>query len=98
MTTIAESRPDLVHPFQCQPGRGGECSYYHTWLGGQVKCGMAESDPIHRNGPHLLRERGGEIAYCAGPGVCWACVEGWPSCEFLNYGRVIFPDKEASRG
>ena len=61
-----EKRKDLQHPFQCQPGRENECSYFHSWLGGYVKCGLKESDPVHVNGPHLLTASNGEQAYCKG--------------------------------
>jgi len=72
--STAEARPDLVHPFQCLPGREGECSHFYSWLGGYVKCLAKESDPIHRNGPHILTARDGEQAYCAGnPEQCEAC-------------------------
>ncbi len=74
MTTLAEARPDLVHPFQWQPGRESECSHFYPWLGGYVKCLAKESDPIHRNGPHLLTVKNGEQAYCKGsPDTCDAC-------------------------
>lgn len=73
--TQAESRPDLVHPFQCRPGEESRCSYFHTWLGGQVMCGLLESDLIHKNGPHLLYVRSGETAYCSGdPASCELCA------------------------
>jgi hypothetical protein len=72
--SLAEARPDLIHPFQCESGRESECSHWYSWLGGQVKCGAKESDTIHRNGPHLLTASNGEQAYCAGsPETCEAC-------------------------
>jgi hypothetical protein len=74
--STAEARPDLIHPFQFQPGRESECSHFYLWLGGYVKCGVKESDPIHRNGPHLLRAADGEQAYCKGsPDTCEACFQ-----------------------
>jgi len=77
MTTLAESRPDLVHPFQCFPGREEECSHFYQWLGGFVKCLAKESDPIHKNGPHLLTAANGEQAYCAGNDKqCEFCAKG----------------------
>jgi hypothetical protein len=87
-STLSESRPDLIHPFQCQPGREGECSHFYQWLGGFVKCKMKESDPIHKNGPHMYRTKDGGMAYCRGPGLCWACEKGLPSCQFTNFGPV----------
>ena len=84
MTTLSESRPDLVHPFQCQPGREGECSHFYQWLGGFVKCKAKESDPIHKNGPHLLMALNGEQAYCKGPGTCEYCAKGTPP-TFFNW-------------
>jgi hypothetical protein len=75
LSVIIDARPDLVHPFQCRPGEESRCSYFHTWLGGQVMCGMKESDPIRKNGPHLLNARNGEIAYCLGdPAACEFCA------------------------
>jgi hypothetical protein len=73
---MAESRPDLIHPFQCLPGREDECSHFYSWLGGYVKCRARESDPIHHNGPHLLTAPDGERAYCKGsPDTCEACFQ-----------------------
>ena len=72
--STADARPDLIHPFQFQTGRESECSHFYLWLGGYVKCGAKESDPIHHNGPHLLRGSDGEQAYCKGsPDTCEAC-------------------------
>jgi hypothetical protein len=72
----AEVFPDLIHPFQCEPGRESECSHFYLWLGGYVKCLAKESDPIHRNGPHLLIASDGEQAYCKGsPDTCEACFQ-----------------------
>ncbi len=80
MTALSESRPDLVHPFQCQPGREGECSHFYQWLGGFVKCNAKESDSIHKNGPHLLTAANGDQAYCKGdPAACIFCAEGRPA-------------------
>src|ERR1700685_3516184 len=74
--SLAAARPDLIHPFQCRPGEETRCSYFHTWLGGQVMCGMRESAPIHHNGPHLLRAADGEQAYCKGSvDTCEACFQ-----------------------
>ena len=73
--SLAAARPDLIHPFQCRPGQEYECSHYWPWIGGQVRCGMRENDPIHKNGPHMLRAKDGEISYCTGrPGSCSACA------------------------
>lgn len=88
--SLAKARPDLIHPFQCLPGQEGECSHFHSWIGGQVKCGMRESDSIHRNGPHLLQARDGEQAYCSGsPQSCQFCAmeilhPEAPRTRFLN--------------
>jgi hypothetical protein len=72
---VSESRPDLVHPFQCERGREGECSHFYSWLGGFVKCGMKESDPIHKNGPHVLLAKNGDQGYCTGrPANCEFCA------------------------
>ena len=72
--STAEARRDLIHPFQWQQGRESECSHFYQWLGGYVKCLAKESDPIHRNGPHILRASDGEQAYCTGrPEQCEAC-------------------------
>jgi hypothetical protein len=85
MTTLAESRPDLVHPFQCQPGREGECSHFYLWFGGFVKCKAKENDPIHKNGPHLLTAENGEQAYCKDdPATCEHCAKGLPG-TFYNW-------------
>lgn len=76
MATMAEARPDLIHPFQWQPGRESECSHFYLWLGGYVKCGQSESSSIHRNGPHELSAPDGEKAYCKGdPAACEACFQ-----------------------
>lgn len=73
---MAESRSDLVHPFQWLPGRESECSHFYFWLGSQVKCLAKESDSIHRSGTHILTARNGEQAYCAGsPETCEACFQ-----------------------
>jgi hypothetical protein len=45
---MAAKRPDLHHPFQCDRGRESECSFYHDWLGGKVKCALPEHSPIHQ--------------------------------------------------
>jgi len=37
--------------------------------------------PIHiagGKGPHLLRDRKGNTAYCGGPGLCEFCEDGFP--------------------
>jgi len=78
MTTLPQSRPDLVHPFQCERGREGECSHFYQWIGGFVKCLAKESDPIHKNGPHVLTAPNGDQAYCNGPGTCKHCAKGTP--------------------
>jgi hypothetical protein len=85
MSNTADTRPDLIHPFQFQPGRESECSHFYPWLGGYVKCNAKESSPIHRNGPHLLTAKNGEQAYCLGdPAVCQFCAEGRPA-TFYNW-------------
>ena len=85
LKSTAEARPDLIHPFQFQPGREDECSHFYLWLGGYVKCGAKESDLIHRNGPHLLTASDGEKAYCTGhPLSCEFCMKGRPG-TFYNW-------------
>ena len=75
LANLAESSPDLAHPFQWRPGREAECSHFYTWLGGQVMCGLPESSPLHHNGPHLLVDKDGEKAYCSGsPETCEHCA------------------------
>lgn len=74
--STAEARPDLIHPFQWQPGREEECSHFYLWLGGYVKCGQSESSSIHRNGPHTFVAADGERAYCSGhTATCEACFQ-----------------------
>jgi len=83
MTSVsftAALRPEFAHPFQCECGSEGECSYFYPWLGGFVKCLLKESDPIHKNGPHLLTVANGDQAYCSGdPRSCKFCTEGRPA-------------------
>lgn len=73
--SLAVARPDLVHPFQCCPGQEYECNHHWMWVGKPVRCGLRESDSVHRNGPHMLRAKDGEISYCEGsPKTCSACA------------------------
>jgi hypothetical protein len=75
LANLDKSRPDLAHPFHWRPGEENRCSHFHTWLGGQVMCGLPENSPIHRNGPHLLAAKDGEKAYCSGlPETCEYCA------------------------
>ena len=90
-------RPDLQHVFECEPGRESECSYFHNWIGGWVKCLLPESDPMHIKlpadasplEPQAPAPKRPEIIKDAGLGKKYWAHEADPYMDYLEAEIVL---------